>query len=260
MRGISPRATLRPFVAGIAATCIVACSGAAPASVATTTQATPTGVQRVVVLDPGHNGRNGVERAAVARPVPDGRGGTKPCNTAGTQTDAGYTEHAFNWDVAKRVEARLVAAGIRVVLTRPDDDGVGPCVDQRAAIANAAGADAFVSVHADGSRAANHGFHVAYAEPPPDPAQAGPTRALATALRDALRSGGFVDSTYLGKEGLTGRPDLAGLNLAKPPAALVECANMRNPDEAALVSSPEGRDRYAAAITGGIIAFLDRRA
>lgn len=266
MRGIAPRATLRPFLAGIAATCVVACSGAAaparvaPTTVAPTTVAAPAAVQRVVVLDPGHNGRNGVERAAANRPVPDGRGGTKPCNTVGTQTDAGYAEHAFDWDVAKRVEARLVAAGIRVVLTRPDDAGVGPCVDQRAATANAAGADAVVSVHADGSRAANHGFHVAYAEPPPDPATAGPSRALATALRDALRGGGFVDSTYLGKAGLSGRPDLAGLNLAKPPAVLIECANMRNPEEAALVSSPEGRERYAAAISGGIIAFLAGRA
>ena len=145
------------------------------------------------------------------------------------------------------------------MLTRPDDAGVGPCVDQRAAAANAAGADAFVSVHADGARPADHGFHVAYAEPPTDPAQAGPARALATALRDGLRTGGFVDSTYLGREGLFGRADLAGLNLAKRPAALIECANMRNPEEAALVSSPEGRDRYAAAIAGGIIAFLGGR-
>jgi N-acetylmuramoyl-L-alanine amidase len=31
---------------------------------------------------------------------------------------------------------------------------------------------------------------------------------------------------------------------------------MRNPDEAALVSSPEGRERYAAAISDGVLAFL----
>jgi len=252
------RATLRPVLTVIAAACVVACSGAAPAPlptpVATTTAAPP--VQRVVVLDPGHNGGNYVGRADIRRPVPDGRGGTKPCNTVGTETNAGYAEHAFNFDVAKRVEARLVAAGMRVVLTRPDDTGVGPCVDARAAAADAVGADAFVSVHADGSLPADHGFHVAYAEPPPDPAQAGPTRALATALRDAMRNAGFTVSTNRGAEGLSGRPDLAGLNLAHRPSVLVECANMRNAEEAATVSSPEGRDRYAAAITDGILAFL----
>lgn len=264
MRGVDLWATFRPLLAGIAATCVVACSGSAPAPpvpVATTAAVAPPvqQVQQVVVLDPGHNGRNGTDEPAISRRVPDGRGGTKACNTVGTQTDAGYAEHAFNFDVAKRIEARLVAAGITVVLTRPDDDGVGPCVDQRAAIANAAGAAAFVSIHADGSRAGNRGFHVAYADPPVDPARAEPARALAGALRDALRTGGFPDSTYLGRDGLSGRPDLAGLNLAHPPAALVECANMQNPDEAAIVSSPEGRDRYAAAIAAGIVTYLAGR-
>jgi N-acetylmuramoyl-L-alanine amidase len=31
---------------------------------------------------------------------------------------------------------------------------------------------------------------------------------------------------------------------------------MRNPGEAAVVSSPDGRERYAAAISGGVLAFL----
>jgi N-acetylmuramoyl-L-alanine amidase len=252
------RATHRPLLAMLAATCVVACSGAAPAPVpgpvGPTSAAPP--AQRVVVLDPGHNGGNYAGRADIRRPVPDGRGGTKPCNTVGTETNAGYAEHAFNFDVAKRIEARLVAAGMRVVLTRPDDAGVGPCVDARAAAADAAGADAFVSVHADGSPPAEHGFHVAYAVPSPDPAQAGPTRALATALRDAMRRAGFGDSTNRGAEGLSGRPDLAGLNLSHRPSVLVECANMRNAEEAAVASSPEGRERYATAIADGIVAYL----
>lgn len=255
------RATPRSLLATLAATCVVACSGATPAPapepVVPTSAAAP--VQRVVVLDPGHNGGNYAGRADIRRPVPDGRGGTKPCNTVGTETDAGYAEHAFNFDVAKRVEGRLVAAGMRVVLTRPDDAGVGPCVDARAAAADAAGADAFVSVHADGAPPADHGFHVAYAAPPPDPAQAAATTALATALRDALRKAGFPDSTDRGADGLSGRPDLAGLNLSHRPSALVECLNMRNAAEAATASAPEGRDRYAAAIAAGILAYLRGR-
>ncbi|MGI5126893.1 N-acetylmuramoyl-L-alanine amidase [Pseudonocardia sp. CA-107938] len=249
------RATARRLLVALAAASVVACSGAAPAA-PVAAGAAPPPAQRVVVLDPGHNGGNYAGRADIRRPVPDGRGGTKPCNTVGTETDAGYPEHAFTFDVAQRVETRLVAAGVRVVLTRPDDAGVGPCVDARAAAADAAGADAFVSVHADGSGPADHGFHVAYAEPPPDPAQAGPTRALATSLRDALRGAGFATSSYTGTDGLSGRPDLAGLNLSHRPSVLVECANMRNAAEAATVTSPEGRDRYAAAIAAGVLAFL----
>jgi N-acetylmuramoyl-L-alanine amidase len=88
--------------------------------------------------------------------------------------------------------------------------------------------------------------------------QEGPARELATALRDALRAGGFPDADYTGRDGLSPRPDLAGLNHATVPAALVECANMRDPAEAALVSAPEGRARYASAVAAGVLAFLGR--
>jgi N-acetylmuramoyl-L-alanine amidase len=212
----------------------------------------------VVVLDAGHNGGNATHLAAINKPVPDGRGGTKPCNTTGTATDAGYPEHAFTFDVTARVRTRLVAAGVRVVTTRPDDAGVGPCVDERGRAGAKADADAVVSIHADGAAAADRGYHVALSAPPLNPAQTGPARLLGERIRDAMRAAGFPDSDYIGRNGLSPRPDLAGLNLATRPAVLVECANMRNPMEAALVSSTAGRERYAAAISAGILAFLGR--
>ncbi|MGH3929054.1 MAG: N-acetylmuramoyl-L-alanine amidase, partial [Pseudonocardiaceae bacterium] len=168
----------------------------------------------------------------------------------------GYSEAAFAWDVALRVRDGLTARGVQVVLTRPDNTGVGPCVNDRAAIANRAGADAMVSIHADGATPSGHGFHVAYSDPPLNASQGPPSVGLAEALAAALRADGFAAADYVGSEGLDARSDLAGLNLAQIPAALVECANMRNPQEAALVSTPEGRARYAAAITDGIMAWL----
>jgi N-acetylmuramoyl-L-alanine amidase len=212
---------------------------------------------RVVVLDPGHNGGNAAAPQAINRQVPDGRGGTKACNTTGTETDAGYPEHAFTFDVARRVAQRLAAQGVRVVLTRGDDTGVGPCVDERGRAGEKAGADAVVSIHADGAGAGDHGFHVAFSDPPLNDVQRGPARTLAADLRDGLVAAGFPRSTYIGRDGLSPRRDLAGLNLATRPTALVECANMRNAAEAQTVSSAAGRDRYAAAITGGILRFLD---
>ena len=52
------------------------------------------------------------------------------------------------------------------------------------------------------------------------------------------------------------RADLAGLDLAQIPAALLKCASMCNPDEAALVSTPAGRARYATAVAAGILGWL----
>jgi N-acetylmuramoyl-L-alanine amidase len=97
---------------------------------------------------------------------------------------------------------------------------------------------------------------VAYSDPPLNAAQRGSARVLAADLRDGLVAGGFRRSTYVGRDGLSPRSDLAGLNLATRPTALVECANMRNAAEAAGVSSADGRGRYAAAIADGILRFL----
>ncbi|MFJ9781732.1 N-acetylmuramoyl-L-alanine amidase [Amycolatopsis sp. NPDC101161] len=219
--------------------------------------APPVASGKVVVLDPGHNGGNAAHPAEINRQVPAGRGQTKPCNTTGTATNAGYPEHAFTWDVAQRVGKALAAKGIRVVYTRQDDSGVGPCVDRRAAIGNEANADAVVSIHADGSTAAGaNGFHVAYSSPPLNAAQGEPSTRLAQVVRDTLRTGGFSTSNYIGGNGLSARTDLGGLNLSTRPAVLVECGNMRNAAEAARMTSPEGRQQYASAIAAAIEAYL----
>ncbi|WP_067893054.1 N-acetylmuramoyl-L-alanine amidase [Nocardia vaccinii] len=215
------------------------------------------GAGRVIVLDPGHNGGNAGHSAAINRRVPDGRGGMKACNTTGTAALGGYPEHAFNWDVATRVRDALSAKGFTVVMTRPDDSGVGPCVDERAAIGNRADAAAVVSIHADGSPGANsHGFHVAYSAPPRNPAQGEPSIRLATTLRDSFTAAGFSPSTYVGSHGLDPRGDLSGLNLSERPTALVECGNMHHPGDAAVLESRDGRARIATVIANAIITYV----
>jgi N-acetylmuramoyl-L-alanine amidase len=232
-----------------------AASSAAP--VAPASPVAPTTRAKVVVLDPGHDGGNASHPSEITKQVPAGRGETKPCNTTGTATNAGYTEHAFTWDVAGRVGDALSKHGIQVVFTRSNDTGVGPCVDKRAAIGNQAGAAAVVSIHADGSEVPGaRGFHVSYSSPPLNSAQGQPSITLADALRDAFRASGFPTSNYLGSNGIYPRDDLAGLNLSSRPSALVECGNMRNPTEAAAMSSTEGRQHYADAIASAILSYL----
>lgn len=223
----------------------------------TTTTVPPAKPDTVVVLDPGHNGANAANPGEINRQVPAGRGRVKACNTTGTATNAGYPEHAFTWDVAVRVRDLLTAQGVRVVLTRPNDTGVGPCVDRRAEIGNTSGAAAVVSIHADGStNAGAHGFHIAYSAPPLNEAQGEPSTRLAATMRDAMVGKGFATSTYIGSNGLSPRDDLGGLNLSTRPAVLVECGNMRNATEAAAFSSPSGRASYAAAIAAGILDYV----
>ena len=140
-------------------------AGAKPG--ATTTATTRGGLAgAVVVIDPGHDGGNGRHPEVVNRLVDIGVG-RKACDTTGTQTASGYTESAFTWDLAQRLARRLRAAGARVVLTRASDQGVGPCIVERAAIGNRAAAAAGprvpvvgLSLHADGGPTGGYGFHV----------------------------------------------------------------------------------------------------
>jgi N-acetylmuramoyl-L-alanine amidase len=215
------------------------------------------------VHNPGHKGGNSSHTAQINRQVPAGYGDSKACDTTGTQTNAGYPEHAFTWDVSLRVRKILRAHGVRVVLTRPSDTGVGPCVDERAAIGNSADVAAVVSIHADGAPSSGHGFHVNQDSRRPDGASAAvarQSRVLGKAVHAALvRTSGLVPSTYIGQDGYYYRDDLAGLNLARRPATFLELGNMRNAGDAALLSSATGRSRIARAVADGVLAYLASR-
>ena len=215
-----------------------------------------------VVLNPGHNGGNGSHSAEISRLVPAGYGEKKACDTTGTTTNAGYPEHAFTWDLALRVRGILQSHGVRVILTRPNDTGVGPCVDERAAIGNSSSVTAVVSLHADGAPSSGHGFHVNQDSRRPDGATAAVAHrsiVLGEAIHAALvSSSGLVPSTYIGQNGYYYRSDLAGLNLARRPATFLELGNMRNSGDAALLSSGSGRARIARAVAAGILAYLGR--
>ncbi|HET6876671.1 MAG TPA: N-acetylmuramoyl-L-alanine amidase [Jatrophihabitans sp.] len=215
-----------------------------------------------VVINPGHNGGNATHPEQMSRQVPAGYGAYKDCDTTGTETDAGYPEHAFNWDVSLRIARILRGQGLHVVLTRHSDTGVGPCVDRRTYIGNHPWDAAVVSIHADGAPASGHGFHVNQDSRIPDGATrkvARESRLLGRYVHDALQqSSGLVPSTYIGSDGYVYRDDFAGLNLAMRPATFLELGNMKNAGDAALQSSARGRQRIAASIAAGILAFLHR--
>jgi N-acetylmuramoyl-L-alanine amidase len=213
---------------------------------------------KIIVIDPGHNGMNGEHPSVVNKQVKIGNG-SKACDTTGTATNAGYNEHAFTWDVSNRLAKLLRAQGAEVHLTRKNDTSVGPCITERAGLGNRLKADAALSVHADGAPASAHGFHIIEplpvkglnAEMVPD------ARRLGRALRDAYRDGtGIPYSTYRGKQAIDSRDDLGGLNLSKVPKVFIECGNMRNPSEAAKMSSASFRQRIAVSLASGFDAYF----
>ncbi|MDX3066290.1 MULTISPECIES: N-acetylmuramoyl-L-alanine amidase [Streptomyces] len=219
---------------------------------------------RTVVIDPGHNPRNRDHTREINSQVDIGTG-RKECDTTGTATDAGYPEARFTLDVSRRLRTLLEAEGAKVVLTQDDDRPFGPCIDERARIGNEAGADAVVSVHADGSAVGNRGFHMIL--PAAVRGGAADTADIVAASRDLgeriagnfVRVTGSAPSNYVGgNTGLDTREDLGGLNLSTVPKVFIECGNMRDPNDAALLTSADWRQKAALGIAEGIGSYLKR--
>jgi N-acetylmuramoyl-L-alanine amidase len=214
---------------------------------------------KVVVLDPGHNLNNS---SSINADVNAGNGVFKACDTTGTSTDAGYPEHAFTWDVANRAAAILRAEGATVILTRPNDTSIGPCITTRAQIGNNAHANAFVAIHADGGPAGGHGFFVM--QPPPNnpnvnPGGAPQSRILATVMHDTFHAvTGIPYSTYIANGYYPNTTTTGTINLSHGPVITIECLNMRNSGDAAIATNPTDRQTIAAGIAAGLTAFLTR--
>jgi N-acetylmuramoyl-L-alanine amidase len=213
---------------------------------------------KVIAIDPGHNDGNFAHPDEINKQVPMGTG-TKECDTTGTQTNGGYHEAAFTFDVANRLAALLRAAGANVVMTRTDDNSVGPCVNVRAQIGNDAHAAVAISIHADGAPSTGHGFHVMEPKKVGAPSDAIITQSnqLALLIRDNYRARtGIPASNYIGTNGINPRSDMGGLNLSTVPKVLLECGNMRNAGDAAMETNPTDRQKMAEGIAAGLAAYL----
>ncbi|MFI9149311.1 N-acetylmuramoyl-L-alanine amidase [Streptomyces sp. NPDC053367] len=217
---------------------------------------------KVVVIDPGHNPENFRHPSEINGKVDIGTG-RKECDTTGTSTNSGYPEADFTLDVAHRLRALLQQQGATVKLTHDADRPYGPCIDERARIGNQARADAVVSIHADGSASGNRGFHVIL--PAPVHQGAADTRPIVASSRDLgeriagnfVRVTGSAPSNYVGDgTGLVTREDLGGLNLSTVPKVFIECGNMRDSKDAALLTSGAWRQKAAQGLSEGITSFL----
>ncbi|MFJ6896185.1 N-acetylmuramoyl-L-alanine amidase [Streptomyces hokutonensis] len=218
---------------------------------------------KVVVIDPGHNVTNFQHTAEINRKVDIGTN-WKECDTTGTSTNSGYAEAQFTMDVSHRLRKILERQGATVKLTHDGGSPAwGPCVDERAKIGNAVHADAAISIHADGAAAGDRGFHVilpasVHAGGADTRAIVAPSAVLGRNIEsDYRRVTGEQPSNYVGDgTGLVTRKDLGGLNLSTVPKVFIECGNMRDSKDAALLTNGVWRQAAAQGISEGIVSFL----
>lgn len=149
------------------------------------------------------------------------------------------------------------------MLTHDGERPWGPCITERAAIGNAAHADAALSIHADGAPATNSGFYVilpgeVVAGPADTTSILAPSRRLGEQLRDhfhAATAEPYAD--YYAEQGLVTASDLGGLNLSTVPKVFIECANMPNPEDARKLTDPQWRQLAAQGIADAFTSYLE---
>jgi N-acetylmuramoyl-L-alanine amidase len=211
-----------------------------------------------------------------------GHGGHDP----GTLGRGGLQEKDLVLDVAVRLQ-RLVRdeLGAEVVMTRATDVFVP--LEERTAIANAQGADLFLSIHANSSRNAGvrgiETYFLNFAQDPHAEAVAARENAISPATLKDLQnlvkaialnskideSRDFASSVQeamvqtirgvapdVSDRGVRTAPFyvLIGANM---PSILAEIAFVSNPQEERLLRTPEHRDRIARSLLDGVRAYLD---
>lgn len=206
-------------------------------------------VSGVVVIDPGHQSRGD----SAPEPIGPGSSQTKPRVTGGTTgIETRIPEYEVVLQIATNLQARLEAAGVTVVMTRTTND-VNISNAERAAVANEAGADLFLRIHADGDvDSTQAGISTLY---PAKNQWAGPIASRSLVAATSLH-GAVIASTGAASRGMVARGDLSGFNWSRVPAVLVECGFLTNPVEDRLLTSPHYQDKLAEGMAAGIVEFL----
>lgn len=148
------------------------------------------------------------------------------------------SEKAMTLDVARRLRARLSAAGLSTVMTRNSDDFIP--LGQRVAIANAQRNAVFVSIHFNSApRSGAGGFETYY--------YSRRSAALAAQLYVNLTQAWPSENRGLRMRGFF------VIRNTRIPSVLCECGFLTNPREAALISRATTRQRIADLLAAAII-------
>ena len=207
----------------------------------------------VVVVDPGHDLRGN----PATEPIGPGSSMQKIKDGGGTHgVVSELTEAELNMRVALRLRALLEQAGVRVVMTRTKTAQTSMGNIARARIANQAGANLFLRIHADGSTdrsvRGTHTLYPAFRRGWTDDVYATSKRAARIVQSETRSALGFPD------RGLQERSDFTGFNWSDVPVILVEMGFMTNPAEDRLLATDAYQRRAAIGLCRGTLRFLRR--
>lgn len=217
-----------------------------PAEEAPAANAIP-GEGPLVAIDAGHQAHGNPEQETIA---PSSRQ-TKAKVADGTSGVAtGIAEYEFNLNFSQCLKRKLESAGYRVFMIRESND-VNLSNQERAAMANASGADVYLRIHANGGPPSAKGIETYY--PSKNNPDVGHLSDASLRLSELILSE-MCASTGAKGRGAMARDDLTGTNFAQMPTSLIECGYMSNGEEDKKLNDPN----YQEAMALGVLRALDR--
>lgn len=204
---------------------------------------------QTIVLDPGHS----AVVAAGTEPLGPGSNEYKSADAGGTAgVSTGIPEYELTLNIAMQLRQELTARGYTVLMTRESNDVPISCI-QRADVANNAGADAYVRIHANGSEDSSVTGAMTICTTPQSPY----VPELYTASRylsDCILNG-FCASTGCTNSTVWETDSMSGNNWSRVPATILEMGYMTNPQEDELLQTPEYQQKIIQGIANGIDTF-----
>lgn len=211
------------------------------------------GAGKTVCIDPGHQ-KTGISEK---EPVGPGSSETKPKCSSGTAGNyTGIEEYVLDLEVSLMLKRELEARGYNVIMTRTSHD-VSLSNIERAQIANASGADAFVRVHADSSEKESVSGIMTMCMTPDSPYNSSiysKSRSLSNCILTCM-----VDRTGARERGVMETDDYSGINWSEVPVTIVEMGLMSNEKEDKLMATDAYRQKLATGIADGLdLYFLNQ--
>ncbi len=212
--------------------------------------AVQTGDSRLIVIDAGHQAKGNSEK----EPIGPGASEMKAKVAGGTKgVSTGVAEYELTLQVALKLQTVLEDRGYEVLMVRTASD-VNISNSERAAVANDAGAAAFIRIHANGSTDSSVHGAMTICQTPDNPYN-GSLYARSRSLSDCILDA-YIEKTGARKERVWETDSMSGINWAAVPVTIIEMGYMTNPEEDEKMATEDYQELMAEGMADGIDRFF----